>query len=85
MAALADTMHSFQCRHRENRAAVWLVMGGRLKDGVTIGQADAEARTIGAALEKEYPNENRGKSLKVARSALLPGQTSSSAGSSDSC
>ena len=56
------------------RAAVWLLMGGRLKDGVTIAQANAEAQAIGANLEKEYPNENRGKNLTVVRSTLVPGQ-----------
>jgi putative ABC transport system permease protein len=75
IAGVADTMPRASANIVNNRAAVWLVMGGRLKDDVTIAQANAEARAIGANLEKEYPNENRGKSLTVTRSALLPGQT----------
>jgi len=62
------------------REAVWLMMGARLKDGVTVQQADAEARTIGAALEKEYPEANRGKNFTVARSALVPGRIGAVAG-----
>ena len=79
MAGVADTMPRLaQSMPRNNifnqRAAVWLVMGGRLKEGVTIAQANAEAQAIGANLEKEYPAENRGKSLTVVRSTLVPGQ-----------
>ena len=62
------------------RAAVWLVMGGRLKDGVTVAQANAEAQAIGANLEKEYPNENKGKNLTVVRSTLVPGEAATVGG-----
>jgi predicted permease len=57
-----------------SRRSVWLFMGGRLKPGVTVKQADAEARAIGAALQREYPEENRGKNFRVDRTALVPGQ-----------
>jgi predicted permease len=63
-----------------SRRSVWLFMGGRLKPGVTVAQADAEARAIGSALEREYPDENRGKSFRVDRTALVPGQVSAVAG-----
>ena len=49
-------------------------MGGRLKDGVTIAQANGEVRGIGANLEKDYPRDNEGKNFVVMRSALVPGQ-----------
>jgi predicted permease len=55
------------------REGVWLVMGGRLKPGVTVAQANAEIAAIGAALEREFPRENRGKGLKAMRSAVVPG------------
>ena len=58
----------------DERRSVWLFMGGRLADGATPAQADAELRAIGAALEREYPRENRGKGLTVAASAIVPGQ-----------
>jgi putative ABC transport system permease protein len=57
-----------------SRGAVWLVMGGRLKNGVTTQQAQSELSAIGAALEREYPRENRGKGLTVATSAIVPGR-----------
>jgi predicted permease len=58
----------------ESRQSVWLLMGGRLKPGVTVGQADAELRAIGANLEREFPRENRGKGLTALPSAVIPGQ-----------
>jgi len=56
------------------REAVWLLMGGRLKPGVTIAQANAELKAIGAALEREFPIENRGKGLTAMPSAVIPGE-----------
>jgi predicted permease len=64
----------------KQRSLVWLSMGGRLKNGVSIGQAEAELRTIGDALAREHPNENRGKNFAVQASALMPGQVSILAG-----
>jgi predicted permease len=58
----------------KRRRSVWLAMGGRLKDGVTIAQANGEVRGIGANLEKDYPRDNEGKNFVVMRSALMPGQ-----------
>jgi predicted permease len=57
-----------------NRRIVWLIMGGRLKPGVTMQQADAEARAIGETLAREYPNENAERGFRVARSAVVPGR-----------
>ncbi len=59
----------FSCRE-----CVWLILGGRLKPGATVGQADAELRTIGAALEKDYPADNRGKSFRVLKTSVFPGE-----------
>ena len=56
------------------RECVWLIMGGRLKPGVTLGQANAEVRTIGAALEKDYPDANRGKNFSVVATSVFPGE-----------
>jgi len=57
-----------------NRRAGWLMMGARLKPGVTVAQADAEVRAIGDALRTAYPDDNRGKGLRALRSALVPGR-----------
>jgi len=84
IAGVADTMPRLAQDTRNNifnqRASVWLVMGGRLKDGVTIAQANAEALAIGVNLEREYPTENKGKGLTVVRSTLVPGQSFAVAG-----
>lgn len=37
----------------------------RLKPGITVERAQAELSTIAAALEREYPNENRGQGASV--------------------
>jgi predicted permease len=55
------------------RQCGWLLMGGRLKPGVTLAQANAELDAIGRALQREYPAENAGKGLRAAASALVPG------------
>jgi len=56
-----------------SREAVFLVMGARLKPGITIGQARADLAAIARALEQEYPDANRGKGLQVLASAPIPG------------
>jgi len=56
-----------------SREAVWLLMGGRLKPGVTVAQARAELTSIGAALEREFPDVNRGKGITAMASAVVPG------------
>jgi hypothetical protein len=56
------------------RECVWLIMGGRLKPGVTLGQANAEIRTIGAVLEKDYPDANRGKNFSMVATSVFPGE-----------
>ncbi|MEP6594048.1 MAG: ABC transporter permease, partial [Acidobacteriota bacterium] len=64
----------------EQRRSVWLDMGGRLRDGVTLGQANAELQTIGANLQREHPDENRGQNFAAGATSLVPGQTSAVAG-----
>jgi predicted permease len=56
-----------------SRESVWLVMGARLKPGVSVRQAQAELANIARALEQEYPDANRGKGLTVLASAPIPG------------
>jgi predicted permease len=59
----------------DRREAVWLVMGARLKSGVTVRQAQAELDTLGRALEREYPDANRGKGLRAAALSPIPGNS----------
>ena len=56
------------------RGAVWLVALGRLREGQTIASAQAELGAIAARLEKEYPDANKGKGVKVTPTSLLPGE-----------
>ena len=56
-----------------SRESAWLVMGARLKPGVTVGQAQAELANIGRALEQEFPDANRGRGLRVVASSPVPG------------
>lgn len=63
-----------------NRGATWLVMGGRLKQGVSLAVAQAELNAIAAALVREFPDENRGRGLRVDRLSSIPGNTKIVAG-----
>ena len=45
----------------------WLNIVGRLKPGVDIAQAQAAATTIAMALEKTYPDANRGRTMVLAK------------------
>ncbi|MEO8362227.1 MAG: ABC transporter permease, partial [Vicinamibacteria bacterium] len=44
----------------------WLSIVGRLKPGLSIEQAQAATRLIAVGLEKEYPNDNRGRTMDLA-------------------
>jgi predicted permease len=57
-------------RGRENS---WLVMGARLKPGVTIAQARTEMGALIAGLAREHPETYRGIGIAVARSSRVPG------------
>src|SRR5258707_5638772 len=49
-----------------NRRFRWISMIGRLKPGVPFRQAEASMKTIAAALEKQYPTANDGRTLELA-------------------
>ncbi len=59
----------------QSRRGSWLLLGARLRPGVTVAQANADLSAIAASLEREFPRENRGRGLKVLRSSVIPGQT----------
>jgi predicted permease len=52
--------------YSETRRLRWLALFGRLKPGNTERQANAELKIIASALEKEYPNDNRGRTIETA-------------------
>ncbi len=49
----------------DDRRALLLNIAGRLKPGVTIGQADASAKTIAKQLEDAFPKENDSRSATL--------------------
>ena len=55
------------------RANGWLVMGGRLKPGVSVAAAAAEADAIGRALAREHPEAPQAAGLRVLPSSSVPG------------
>jgi putative ABC transport system permease protein len=42
------------------RGAIWMTLIGRVKDGVSIEQANSDLKTIAQRLEKQYPETNTG-------------------------
>jgi putative ABC transport system permease protein len=50
---------------RHVRAVHFLFVYGRLKPGVDLEQAQADMETLGANLERQYPNDNRGHRANV--------------------
>ena len=53
------------------RGAVFLGVVARLRDGVSLGQAQAEMSTLSTALSAEYPNEDPGMNIAVIASQDL--------------
>ncbi len=60
-----------------SRAAVWMMAIGRLKPERSLAQARDEVARISRDLEREYPDENRGRSIGVepSRTVPAPGRT----------
>jgi len=56
----------------ESRLANWIVANGRLKAGVTLAQARDETARIARDLEREYPDDNRGRGIGVDTARLVP-------------
>ena len=72
---VAETSPRLEAGMLTSREAVWLIMGARLKPGVTIEQAQAELANLGATLEREHPAANRGRGLRVVSMSPIPGNT----------
>ena len=50
---------------RQKRGGHYLTIVGRLEDGVSIGQAEAELATIQSALARQFPKENEGWGVRL--------------------
>lgn len=59
----------------EERRGLAIFGVGRLKPGVSVGEARADLKSIMARLEREYPDDNKGRSVEVTpvAQATLPG------------
>src|SRR5829696_8478479 len=54
MSMIAQAMPARSARLLSSRESTWLFMGGRLADGATIRQANAELQSIAAGLAREF-------------------------------
>jgi predicted permease len=59
--------------HLEQRGLGWVLVRGRLKRGISVSQAASELNGIGRALELQYPDDNKGKGLRLAPASFIPG------------
>src|SRR5262249_51794000 len=50
----------------DNRRFRWISIAGRLKSGVSLRQATEATKTIAAALAKQYPEANEGRTVELA-------------------
>ncbi|HLL75957.1 MAG TPA: ABC transporter permease [Pyrinomonadaceae bacterium] len=55
---------SFDAEESRDRGNHFLRVLGRLKDGATVEQAEAELSTIGRQLEQQYPDTNAGRDFR---------------------
>jgi predicted permease len=56
-----------------NRASGWLVMGGRLRPGVSAARAAAEVEALGRDLDRAYPDPTGARGLQLLPSSSVPG------------
>ena len=70
---MAATVSSQGAATLTDRAADRFLIGARLKRGVSVSQAAAELDAIGLTLEREYPQQNRTKGLRLLASSPVPG------------
>jgi predicted permease len=73
MNMVAEASPRLEASMLTSRESAWLLMGGRLKPGVSMQQAQAELTMLGKALEREYPDANKGRGFKVAALSPIPG------------
>jgi predicted permease len=64
--SMRDSVLTGQLKALENnRRMRWLSIVGRLKPQVDVAQAQVAMKTIAARLEKEYPRENKGRTVEL--------------------
>ena len=80
VSMLAQAMPDRSTSLFTSRAATWLFMGGRLKDGISLEQANAELSAVAAVLEQEHPRTNERMRFRAMPIAVVPGMTRTIAG-----
>jgi predicted permease len=71
-----QTTSGFLRESMDSRRALIFNMTGRLKPGVTLRRAEANLKTIGHQLAREYPNDNQGRNvtlIPLAQATINPG------------
>ena len=71
-----EVTSGFVAENWESRRALLFQVHGRLKDGVTLEQAQANLQGIAKSLEEQFPADNRGRSVTLvplAQSTINPG------------
>jgi putative ABC transport system permease protein len=65
MSMYQQALNGFMLDNFMDRRALLFNVVARLKPGVSIEQAEAELKTIGKRLEKDYPEPNRGRNVSL--------------------
>jgi predicted permease len=71
-----EVTSGFTAENWDRRRALIFQVNGRLRDGVTVEQAQANLQGIAKALEEQFPADNRGRTTTVvplAQSTINPG------------
>jgi predicted permease len=79
MSPRMGSQNSFNVTHENslNRRDIrWLIVKGRLKPGVSVGQAQADLSAIAAQLQQMYPQTNRNQRITVQSEFQLRAQQS---------
>jgi macrolide transport system ATP-binding/permease protein len=70
---LSASQFMMASKRQDDRTKLTVHVIGRLKPGISSDQARAELAAIFSALEKEYPDTNRGKTIVIGPASLLHG------------
>lgn len=73
MNMIAQAMPRTPASMLKSRQSAWLMMGARLRAGVPFARAQTELARIGADLEREWPEANRGRGLRAVPLSNMPG------------
>jgi predicted permease len=70
--AMADVVMRMTPAEAMARQTGLLVIGGRLKPGVSVARAATEMDAVSRTLERDYPDDYSGKRLRLTKSSPIP-------------